>query len=317
VLKRKWAQGSGTEVLPGLSRTVAIKMLTRRAARDGGVRERFRREARLAVKLTSEHVARVLDVGDLPDGEQYIVLEYLKGEDLAVVLALRGPLPIAEAVGYVLQACEALSEAHALGIVHRDIKLSNLFVTQRVDGSSCLKLIDFGLAKAGAAGDGGPDHSLTQGAVVGTPRSMAPEQVQSSRPPDARVDIWALGTVLHELLTGEPPFAGETLQELFAKILFQEPPSVSELRPEVPLDVARVVARCLVKNPDHRLDSVASLARELAPHAPPEAKICIVVATVLGSRRLRLVREPPLAAAPRSIFLAPQGGTEVVMLGAR
>lgn len=298
-----------------LSRDVAIKVLTRRASRDPVLRERFRREARMAVKLTSEHVARVLDVGTLDDGDQYIVLEYLEGEDLAQVLARRGPLPIDEAVGYVLQACEALAEAHALGVVHRDVKLSNLFVTRRADGSTSLKVIDFGLARAGTT-EGAIEHGLTGGGVVGTPRSMAPEQVQTSQPVDERADVWGLGTVLFELCTGQSPFTGETVQELFAKILFQEAKGVCELRPDAPEELGQVVARCLVKDPAARTPSVAALAQGLAPFSPPETKVCVersirVLSGAAGRSAPPLAERPSRSGTPGALAAPSPSATTV------
>ena len=234
---------------------------------DTGTVARFLREARAAVRMKGEHVTRVLDVASLPSGLPYIVMEHLEGADLASVVETKGWLPISLAVDYVLQTCEALAEAHALGIVHRDIKPSNLFLTTRADGSPCIKVLDFGISKAMATPDGrAPELNLTQTqAILGSPQYMAPEQMRSSKRVDGRTDIWAIGATLHELLTGAPPFEAKSMPELFAMILEDAPPRLCERRPDVPPALEAVVARCLQKDPGKRFADVHELARALAP----------------------------------------------------
>src|SRR5580693_7216018 len=165
---------------------------------------RFEREARTAVKIKSEHVARVIDVGQLESGSPYMVMEYLEGEDLQGWLEKQGRLPIERAVDFLLQACEAIAEAHAMGIVHRDLKPANLFCIRRPDGTLSIKVLDFGISKAAGASMG---MTSTQ-AVMGSPLYMSPEQMGSSKGVDARSDIWALGVILFELVTGRVPFDG-------------------------------------------------------------------------------------------------------------
>ena len=196
------AGGMGVVVLARhvqLDQLVALKFLLAQSLTNPKVVARFEREARAVVKLKSEHVARVLDVGTMEAGAPYIVMEYLEGEDLSQTVERRGPLPVAEAVDYLLQACEALAEAHGMGIVHRDLKPGNLFLTRRVDGKSLVKVLDFGISKL----EGGrEDLALTQPAeVVGSPKYMSPEQLRASRLADARSDIWSLGVILYELIT--------------------------------------------------------------------------------------------------------------------
>src|SRR5262245_30625239 len=183
---------------------VAIKLLRAEVGKDEKVVERFMREARMAAKIKSEHVARVSDVDILDSGEPYIVMEYLRGRDLASFAAASGPLDVEEAVDYVLQACDAIAEAHARGIVHRDLKPANLFLSQRPNGSLCVKVLDFGISKLSEQARVQQDVTSTS-TVLGSPMYMSPEQMRSSREVDGRTDIWSLGVTLYQLVTGELP----------------------------------------------------------------------------------------------------------------
>src|SRR5579883_968381 len=250
----------------GLDRRVAIKVLLPEWAGDADVIERFLREGRAATRIKSEHVVRVFDVGRLDGGAPYLVLEYLEGHNLDDVLRMWGPLPVPTAIDWVLQAAEAIAEAHALGIVHRDLKPANLFLTRRADGSACVKVIDFGLSKLTDPRMSGSGAKLTQPSdVMGSPHYMAPEQLRATCEADARADLWALGAVLHELLVGKPPFRGETVPEICATVLTQDPPRLTSLRASVPPPVEHAVLRCLEKDPEARLANAAELARAIAP----------------------------------------------------
>jgi serine/threonine-protein kinase len=254
-----------------LGHRVAIKFLQGPAAANPQASARFLREARASVVLTSEHVAKVHDVGTLETGEPYLVMEYLSGVDLQHVLRTEGPMSVARAVGSVLQACEGVAEAHAHGIVHRDLKPSNLFVTTRRDGSPLVKVLDFGISKMTELSATGLDKGLTpSGVIMGSPQYMSPEQARSPEEVDARSDIWALGVILYELLTGVPPFDGETLGAILAKILSEPSPPIRLRRPEVPAALETVVARCLARDARERVQSVAELASMLAPFAPSD-----------------------------------------------
>ncbi len=182
-----------------LQQPVAIKLLLPEVLDKDLVVQRFLREAQASVRLRSEHVCRVLDVGQLDNGAPYMVMEYLDGTDLDGLLRQKGPLAYGEAVDFVLQACEALAEAHSLGIVHRDLKPANFFLTQRADGSPLVKVLDFGISKTLSPIE---ESLTTTQAVLGTPAYMSPEQLRSSKHVDARSDIWSLGVVLYELCTG-------------------------------------------------------------------------------------------------------------------
>jgi serine/threonine-protein kinase len=244
-----------------LAQPVALKFILPEALSGKQTIERFMREARSAARLKSEHVARVLDVGrdgDLP----YMVLELLDGVDLAKLNKTHGPLPVADSVEYVLQACEALVEAHAAQIVHRDLKPQNLFVTRRLNGTPLVKVLDFGIAKA----VGPDDVSLTDShAIIGSPLFMAPEQMRSSKTVDARSDIWALGVVLYELLGGVLPFFGDTVTEVCIKVVNEAPPALDKLRPGLDTKLVAAVMRCLEKEPAKRWQNVAQLAAALEP----------------------------------------------------
>jgi serine/threonine-protein kinase len=263
-IERVLGEGGMGVVLLGrhlrLDKPVAIKLLRKEAVRALGA-PRFVQEARIAAKLKGEHVARVFDVDEV-DGTPYLVMEYLEGETLAAELDSQGPFSIERAVDAVLQACEALAEAHTLGIVHRDVKLENLFFARMPDGASRVKLLDFGVSKILGA------DSLTRtAALVGSPVYMAPEQLESSKDVDARADIWSIGVVLFELLTNTQPFQGESLPQLCVAIREHATPSLSELRNDVPVELDRVIQRCLAKKRQDRYRTIAELAAELAPFA--------------------------------------------------
>jgi eukaryotic-like serine/threonine-protein kinase len=252
-----------------LEERVAIKFLLPEALANEEAVARFGREARAAVKIKSEHVARVIDVGALESGAPYMVMELLRGQDLSQLLAAHGAMPFALAAEYVLQACEALAEAHAMGIVHRDLKPANLFVTARADGSACVKVLDFGISKVTVPSASGSDMGMTRTqTMMGSPLYMSPEQMASARDVDQRADIWAVGTVLYELVTGRPPFEAETMPQLCAQILNADPPPPRRVRADLPELLDQVIMRCLRKDRNQRYANVAALAADLAHFAP-------------------------------------------------
>jgi len=271
-----------------LEQRVAIKVMLRELATNPEAEARFLREARASVKLRSEHVARVVDVSRLETGEPFMVMEFLDGQDLSCVLAERGPLPIDEAVDMVLQASEAVAEAHSLGIIHRDLKPPNLFLTHDAYGAPVIKVLDFGISKFRQPDSPNTGPGLTGISVVmGTPNYMSPEQMRSARSADARSDIWSLGAILYELLTGKLAFEGDGLTEVIAAVLTQPTPRPRPLRPDVPERLDEVVARCLAKDPEARFASVAELVHAAAPFGSARARI--------SQQRVKL--EPRVAAA--------------------
>ncbi|MCC6647964.1 MAG: serine/threonine protein kinase [Polyangiaceae bacterium] len=253
-----------------LRQPVAIKILLPTVARAGDAGLRLQREAQAASRLRGEHTARVLDFGALEDGSTFMVMERLHGQDLAQIIRERSPIPLPLAIEFVLQACEALAEAHALGIVHRDVKPANLFLTARHDGSPCVKVVDFGMSKSLTDLQGNLTKTT---AVLGTPYYMSPEQMRSSKHVTSRADVWSLGIVLHELLAGRVPYNGDTLGELCSRVFTRPPDPLRAQRPEVPEALERVVLRCLQKAEGDRYPSVAHLAVDLAPFAPPHAQV--------------------------------------------
>lgn len=244
-----------------LGERVAIKLMHPEAASLPGAVARFVREARAAARLQSAHVARVTDVGMLEDERPYMVMEYLEGSDLEALLTASGPLSTQTAVDYVLQAAEAITEAHSLGIVHRDLKPSNLFLTERRDRLPLIKVLDFGISKVVDAAK--QDVTTTTSSLMGSPLYMSPEQLTAQRDVDARSDIWALGVILFELVVGAPPFTAETLPQLCALILQHTPDSLSARRPDAPEELSQVVARCLEKSPSARYQNTLELALAL------------------------------------------------------
>ncbi|MDC3989469.1 serine/threonine-protein kinase [Polyangium jinanense] len=297
-----------------LGRTVAIKLLQPEALKHQELVARFANEARSASRIQSEHVARVLDVGTLDTGEPYMVMEYLEGSDLSKHVKRNGPLAIEDAVEYLLQACEALAEAHVAGIVHRDLKPANLYLTRRADGSACVKVLDFGISKAALVGASPEAQQMTQTqSVLGTPGYMAPEQLRSSKHVDPRTDIWALGVILQELLTGKLAFQGSTVPEVYAAILGDPPAPLRALRPDAPPALEAVILRCLEKDAARRFASVGELAAALVPFAPQRARVS---AERIG--RITGVAVPPAGAmaAPRTgISVAPPGPGPAVQQG--
>ena len=243
-----------------LNEQVAVKMLRHDVLMDEDATSRFMREAQAAVKLRSEYVARVSDVGTFENGVPYMVMEYLDGQDLGVLLEEQGKVAAQWATDLMLQTCEALAEAHSINIVHRDVKPTNLFVTWRPDGTSLIKVLDFGISKSPM----GTDMQLTQTqSLLGTPAYMSPEQMRSARLVDQRTDIWSLGTVMYELLEGRRPFEADSFSEMCVKVAVDAPEPMIHTPPEL----AQVVLRCLAKSPEQRYPSMADLGRDLIPFA--------------------------------------------------
>jgi len=248
-----------------LAQRVAIKLMMPGVDHDQQAVARFLREARAAAGIQSEHVVRIFDVGTLESGAPFMVMELLRGEDLNQLLANVGRLAISDAVDYVLQACHAIGEAHAMGIVHRDLKPSNLFLTKRSDDSALVKVLDFGISKAmNPDKEGQVSANLTAtSAVMGSPLYMSPEQVRNAKQVDARTDIWSLGVILHELLSGSTAFHADTLPGICAAIIADDPAPLRSIREDVPAELEGIVTKCLEKSVNRRFQTVRELMAAL------------------------------------------------------
>jgi serine/threonine protein kinase len=247
-----------------LDQFVAIKLLLPKAAKLPDATSRFLREAKIAAAIRSPHVARVLDAGTLENGTPYIAMEHLGGVDLARHLKTKGALPIQQAVDFMVQAGEAVAEAHSVGIIHRDLKPGNLFLTRRPDGSPLVKVLDFGLSKSMLGDDA--DGSLTQtGAVLGSPYYMSPEQLRSLKLVEKCSDVWAMGVILYELLTAQRPFEGHSMTAICAAVIADTPVPPRSLQPEIPEKLDEIILRCLEKSREKRMATVVELMQAIAP----------------------------------------------------
>ncbi|WP_437767134.1 serine/threonine-protein kinase [Sorangium sp. So ce281] len=264
----------------GTGRPVALKVLRRRLAARARILSRFQQEAAALRGLAHPHIVEIVGVGDLPDGRPYIAMEWIEGRTLNQELRGRGALSPAEALAVLEEIGGALSAAHALGIVHRDVKAQNIMAIPR-DGWFTTRLVDFGIAKLLDPGRLGREAIVTQGSVLGTPGSMAPEQI-AGLAVDARTDVYALGLLLYEMLTGQPAFRADNPVELEELHLFAPPPRASDLVPAPPA-VDALIARCLAKSPDRRCQGVAELLAELrAALAGAEAGVRAAAALFAG-----------------------------------
>ena len=287
-----------------LQQRVALKLLLPDLVANRDVVERFLREARASAQLRGEHVCRVSDVGTLDNGAPYIVMELLEGRDLASIVSANGPLPVPVACQYVLHACVGVAEAHALGIVHRDLKPANLFLTSRPDGSPLIKVLDFGIAKA----QRDTNFSLTNTTtVLGSPGYMSPEQLRSTKDADRRSDIWSLGVILYELVSGKPPFSASSITELALRIAMDPVPPLLVRMPD---GFETIVMRCLAKEPDDRYPDLANLAHALAAYGGNGAweLASAVTRLVGGPRHARPSAPPPYASssmAPPTMAVPP------------
>ncbi len=297
---------------------VAVKVLLADVVGAAGMGERFLREARSCAKLKTEHAVGVSDFGTLDDGSPYIVMEYLEGVDLEHVLASRGPLPIEVAVDYVLQALDALSEAHGLGIVHRDLKPANLFLTTKSKGGALVKVLDFGISKAAHT----VDASLTNTrAILGSPLYMSPEQIRATRDVDARSDVWSIGVVLYELLTGKRPFDGESVGDVLSNVVEAAPTPPREVRDDLPPALDAIILRCLSRKPEARFQSAGDLADALAvfaavPAAPSRPDLAVAATerppAHAPASNAQVVSQVVLTSPSREVTIAPRA-TKVIV----
>ncbi len=262
-----WTDDSSQVVLAthtDLKRSATIKVFLTGSLSGQEDAERFMREVRIAGKLRSEHVARVLDSGQLTDGCRFLATEYVSGQSLAEAYEQHGALSLVTAVDYVLQAAKAVAEAHAAGIVHRNLNPENLFLCSRADGSALIKVLHFNLAKRQDAND-----ITNTGALLGSPVYSPPEQLRSAKAADGRADIWALAATLFELVTAVPLFTGKTVPAVCANIVANTPPDLSPLRDKVPAGFISALEVALRKDPSQRYPDLGALAEAISPFGTP------------------------------------------------
>jgi len=250
----------------GIEKRVAIKVLRDDFSKRPEVVERFQLEAKSASKIGNAHIIDISDFGETPSGASYFVMEYLDGQDLADLLAVESTLPAARAVGLVQQCCRALGAAQRKGVVHRDMKPENIFLTTRDEVPDFVTIVDFGIAKMNdIETEGAPGRKLTKtGMIFGTPEYMSPEQA-AGKPADGRVDIYALGVILYECLAGRTPFVGDSFMGILTQHMFEEVPALHEVNPNVVVspELEMVILRALAKDPDERYSSMEALSEAL------------------------------------------------------
>jgi serine/threonine-protein kinase len=258
-ITRLLGQGAMGAVFEGenvrIKRRVAIKVLHGVAAERKDLIDRFEREAQAAGRIGSEHIVEVLDLGELPGGARYLVMEYLEGESLGQRIEKMGRMLPAQALTILRQLLAGLASAHEAGIVHRDLKPDNVFLLKEKAGhKDFVKIVDFGISKFNPLN--GEDAKMTQtGAVMGTPYYMSPEQAKGAKTIDHRSDLFSVGIILYELVTGRIPFDGETFNELMFKIALQDPPPPESIVPNLDPGVGRMIRKALARDPEQRFDS--------------------------------------------------------------
>ena len=277
-----------------LRRRVAVKLVHPDHLGDPEKRLRFGREAYAVARLESIHVTRVLEISELDDGTPYLVMELLDGSTLDEILARSGPAQVHVALDWILQALDAVGEAHAIGLVHRDLKPANLYLARHTDGMPIVKVIDFGLVKDMSAA--APKLTAT-GSTMGSPAYMAPEQIDPGRTIDARTDVWSIGVTLFELVTGTLPFDGESIPAMLRRIFHDDPTPLRARRPDAPAELEEAVAKCLAKDPDARFRDGADLRRALSAIRARLPQVSDATKTV------RLSDSSPLALAPPAMVV--------------
>lgn len=275
---------------------VAIKFLSQDLLDNSNALGRFQREARAAARIKHEHVIRVYDVGKLPSGVPYLVMERLDGSDLATLLHDEGPLPLGESLRCVREACAGIAEAHRLGIVHRDIKPSNLFCVRRPNARPSVKVLDFGISKLTEPAPGGSMTGTSH--MLGSPSYMSPEQMRAPNRVDHRTDIWSLGVVLYELATGTLPFGGSSYPELCLSVTSDNPEPPRARCPDLPVELEAIVLKCLRKNRDDRYANVDELAQALDRFAAGQHEASFKPVSTSRNTQAPNAVSPPTLTAP-------------------
>jgi serine/threonine-protein kinase len=239
-----------------IHRKVAIKVLHSGVAENQDAVQRFEREAQAAGRIGSEHIVEVLDLGNLPDGDRYMVMEFMDGDSLSERIRSRGRIPPADLYPIAHAMLEGLKAAHGAGIIHRDLKPDNVFLLRtRARQPDFVKLLDFGISKfSQLSGESGFSMTRT-GAVMGTPYYMSPEQAKGAKGMDHRADLYAVGVILYEAVTGQVPFNADTFNELLFKIVLEEPQPIQQLVPDIDPGFATIVNKAMAREPAHRFQS--------------------------------------------------------------
>ena len=247
---------------PVFGRKVAIKLLHAVLARDPDIVARFFNEARAIHMVAHENIVEILDFGQTPDGQPYFIMEFLQGESLTEAIA-RGPMAPEQVEAIGVQMCKALGAAHAKGIVHRDLKPHNVQLVIKPDGALQVKILDFGVAKILSSPDGASSVKTRTGSLMGTPLYMSPEQCKGAGVLDHRTDIYSLGVILFEMLSGRPPFNAEGVGELFAKHMLEDPPALTDFAPNAPPHMAAAIMKSLAKDPGARFQSMEDFRKAI------------------------------------------------------
>jgi serine/threonine-protein kinase len=266
VIKKMGEGGMGVVYLAEhitIEKKIALKVLLHEYARKQDLKERFLQEARAAAKIGHENIVDITDFGDTPDGSVFFAMEFLGGVDLSHLIRKHGPMVWTRAKPILLQICRALGAAHAKGIIHRDMKPENIYLIEREGRSDFVKVLDFGIAKMNV--DDRESRLTRTGMIFGTPEYMSPEQAQGNKP-DHRVDIYAVGVIMYEMLTGQVPFKADTFMGILTKHIFEQPIPPSQVKPgaHIPAEVEQLVMKALAKERGERFQSMAEMAAAIA-----------------------------------------------------
>lgn len=244
---------------PRINKKVAIKVINQDLAASKEMVSRFMTEARAASQIGHDHVVDILDFGQSPEGENFMIMEYLEGQTISSRIRAAGQLDVMTTLHISMQIVDALQAAHAKGVIHRDLKPDNIYLIRRAGTGDYVKILDFGLAKL-LSGTEGQNHKTSSGSVLGTPHYMAPEQCEGKTTIDGRADLYSVGCIMYQMLTGELPFPGEGFAEVLIKHLSEPPPLVRARVPQCPGSVEKLILHCLAKSRDHRFQTAEELA---------------------------------------------------------
>ncbi|MFT3691925.1 MAG: serine/threonine-protein kinase [Kofleriaceae bacterium] len=282
---------------PLIGKKVALKVIHRELAGNREVVQRFFQEAKAVTKIGNEHIVEIHDFGATPEGDHFYIMEYLEGKNLASLLAAESVLDVRRALHIGAQIAAALAAAHGAGVIHRDLKPDNVMLTLRLGDPDYVKLLDFGLAKMFAGGAQSAVKTAA-GVLLGTPQYMSPEACESRATLDHRTDIYALGVLLFQMMTGVLPFDGETMGEVLVKQVTQLPPPPRQYNPNIPPSVEQILLRCLMKSPDARFPTMLALREALlAPEGYLQAQPPIAPAKSLAPGELKVDAKTVMAYA--------------------